>query len=186
MQDALNNLWTQLQEAHHEVISALPLPSYEDLTEGPGVLSGLKTFADAINWSEPFFKYLLAFHALTWIFVFVWSRNSANRTAACLGLAVAVGLSLPYLNDLGAAYHENLFVQEKGINYFDANGTFLSAMLGAPIIVLALLLQVKLLYYVAVMMVKLKRAQLKHGVKGKDGKLIKGGGDAAHETAKTK
>lgn len=183
MEAIFGDLYKQLVDAHNEVIGSLPLPSYEDLTEGPGVLSGLKAFSDAINWSEPFFKYLGGFHAAFWLFCFVWSRNNSNRTAICLCAAILAGLAMPYLNDFGSQHHEQLFVLEKGMNYFDANGTFMAALFGAPMILLSVLLQVKLLYYVAVMMVKVKRAQISQSAKAK---AKSGGAFAEKETAKTK
>ena len=47
------------------------------------------------------------------------------------------------------------------INYFDKNGVFISAVYSAPMLLLAFILQVRLIFLMVVMMVKVKKLQLR-------------------------
>jgi hypothetical protein len=48
------------------------------------------------------------------------------------------------------------------INYFDKNGVFVSAVYSAPLLLLAFVLQLRLMFLMVVMMVRVKRVQLRN------------------------
>jgi lysylphosphatidylglycerol synthetase-like protein (DUF2156 family) len=179
---------THLGEAHNQVMAALNF-NLTDAWQQPGVISGVADFAKAVDWSEPVFLYLAAFHVAAWVLAFTVMNRTSNTQIAMLVLCVGAVLAAQFLNAWGAEYHKLIFVDDK-VQYFDPSGIFISAVWSAPLLVLAFVLQVKLFLGAAVLMAKLKARELRgkpaqraveeaKGGKGGKGGKGKGKGKAA-------
>lgn len=151
-------------DAHNEVIAALPIHNITSfLSEawaGPGVFDGVKAFIDAVDWTEPFFLYVLTFQVVVIVGSFVFSYGSTNRTAIAMLFMMVLVLSASPLNTVGSEHYKELFVDDK-TNYFDDNGMFIGAVFVAPLLLATFLLQLKLFGALFSMMVRVKRAKLR-------------------------
>jgi transmembrane protein 18 len=151
-------------DAHNEVMTALPLNNItsflSEAWSGPGVFDGVKAFIDAVDWTEPFFLYVLAFQVIVIVGSIVFSYGSTNRTAIAMLFLMVLVLSARPLNTLGSEYFKDLFVDDK-TNYFDDNGMFIGAVFVAPLLLTTFLLQLKLFGALFTMMVRVKRAKLR-------------------------
>ena len=180
MEDIIN----EIARAHEEVMSQLPIPSWDNISDAwaqPGVLDGVRRFIAAIDWNEPFFMYLGGFHLLFLLFslymIFGYKGGvGKNPMGALILIIVSAGLVLlaSPLNNLGREYHETLFpvpvtIDEKtgamtvGAvpgNYFDEDGLFISGVYSAPLMLIAFCAQIRLLIAVSSMMISVKKRQL--------------------------
>lgn len=156
------SFWDQLVAAHNEVMAALPINSSTivEAWNAPGVFDGVREFVAAVEWSEPFFLYLLTFHVTLFLGVLAFSWGSTTRTAVAMVVLLGMVVSASALNDLGSQYHTELF-EDKKTNYFDKSGIFLGAVFVAPLLAMALFLQLKLFGSLFIMMVKVKQLKLK-------------------------
>lgn len=153
----------QLVAAHHEVMSALNfnLTTIVEAWEGPGVFDGIAAFVNAVDWSESFFVYLLTFHVIVLVSTLGFSWGSTNRTAAAMVMLLVMILCASPLNALGKEHFKDLFADQR-TNYFDDNGVFVGAVFAAPLMLLAFFLQLKLFWNLMIMMIKVKKAKLRH------------------------
>ncbi|EKF33422.1 hypothetical protein MOQ_002713 [Trypanosoma cruzi marinkellei] len=118
-------------------------------------------FVAAVNWSEPFFTYLALFHTLVIVLVLVLTwRASAERIFVVALFVLLLGWCSSYLNEFGRLHAAEIFV-EKGVNYFDRGGLFISVVYFCPIFLVALLLQGRILVQMLRLMVDTKRKQLR-------------------------
>lgn len=152
-----------LKDAHEEVMAQLigsfNLSSvFSGSSEGRGVISSFMAFTAAVDWTEPFFLYLLAFHAAVWVGVILWAKT-AGRILATMIAVMLVVLPASHVNEW-AGRHYKLFFRED-VNYFDEGGIFISVVLSAPFLVLAFVVQVRLLLSAASLMIKVKRLKIK-------------------------
>lgn len=165
----------ELWRAHEEVMANLPIPTAAGIAEAwaqPGVTGALGDFIRAVDWSEPFFRYLAAFHVLTYALVWRGGRSTTGALVSLVVLMVLV-LSASHLNDLGSAHHTDIFrkktlEENQGnllapahTNYFDASGIFISAVFSAPLVLLAFATQIRLFAQAGSMMVTIKKGQLR-------------------------
>ena len=159
----MEGLWNQMVEAHNEVMEALPFDPTQmmsSLTEGPGVLSGLQEFVDAVEWSKDpyFFGGIAAFHVLLWIFCIFYGSRTPNRLIATFIFIFAISFSADYINSWASANYEVFFPGSK-VNYFDEGGVFFSALITGPLVVVAFAMQIRMLVMLANMMAVVKRGQ---------------------------
>ncbi|KEG15592.1 hypothetical protein DQ04_00031260 [Trypanosoma grayi] len=173
----MEGLWEVLKDAHMEVLNATGWGTLFNGVvgswsgEGDGMLryyyKQVAAFVAAVNWSEPFFTYLAAFHvtvvlvvvALTW-------RASTERIFVVDLVVLLLGWCSSYLNDLGNAYASKIFVED-GVNYFDRSGLFVSVVYWLPLFFVALVLQGCILLQVLRLMVATKRRQLQQEMRNR-------------------
>jgi hypothetical protein len=181
----MDDFVTTITQAHNEVMEALRWNATE-IMEGPGVLSGVRDFIGAVEWEEPFFKWLFCAHfALAAVVLNVVIHHSGNTVA---GLFMVLALSVfgaQYINDFGRQHFRTLFPLHE-TNYFDTNGTFISAIFSAPLLFWAFVLQLRLLVTVSKMLVVVKRRQAQAQAKQAAASTTKAGNTgpvAANQTA---
>ncbi|EPS60510.1 hypothetical protein M569_14293, partial [Genlisea aurea] len=114
-------------------------------------------FFHAVDWKEPWLVCLLFFHALLLI-VTLLSRKNLNFQM-CLFLLSLGGVYLAERVNYGLSRNWESFA---GQNYFDRNGVFVSVMWSGPLLVLAILILVNTLFSLCHLIVKWKKAELKH------------------------
>lgn len=167
----LADVEVEFWKAHNEVMDAtgfrnvldsLASTSFSPSSIVAHVKADAKDFFKAVNWSEPFFRYLAAFHVLILIAVFYFTRGPVSDErliTVCVALTVTV-LAGMGLNTLGDRYASALF-EEKDVNYFTEDGIFVAVVFMAPLIVLIVCLQVRMGCRVVKLMVQVKQAQVK-------------------------
>ncbi|RID45723.1 hypothetical protein BRARA_I02427 [Brassica rapa] len=96
-------------------------------------------FFHAIDWKEPWIMGLMAFHAL-FLLVTLLSRRRLN-------------------------FHMFLFLFSCNFstqNYFDPHGVFVSVLWSGPLLVIAMIILISTLFSLCYLIVKWKRAELRH------------------------
>ncbi|GFP81310.1 transmembrane protein 18 [Phtheirospermum japonicum] len=114
-------------------------------------------FFHAIDWKEPWLIGLISFHVLLLLVAFL-SRKNINFQM-CLFLLSLGGVFLAERLNQFLAGNWRSFA---GQNYFDANGLFLSVLWSGPLLVIAILILVNTLFSLCYLIVRWKRAELKH------------------------
>lgn len=165
------NGWVEaLKEGHAELLRETGVSAmWSNFTasfaaEGPSLLSTIHSqimlFIEAIDWTEPFFRYLLAFHvAVVAITVFVtYGPVSDERLFFTSVVIIALAFLSYFLNQAGASYAAVLF-REEHVNYFDPSGVFIAAVYWLPLVLVAVALQIRLICRVASLMIQVKRQQ---------------------------
>ncbi|KAJ4804703.1 Transmembrane protein 18 [Rhynchospora pubera] len=143
---------------HVDLVSDLLQRLSSELRSGFGpAVDNFIGFFHAIDWKEPWLIGLLAFHVLLLIVV-ILSRRKVNFQ-----------LSLSFLAFVGVYMAEriNRFLGENwksfsSQNYFDPNGLFVSVLWSGPLLVITILIVVNTLITLCGLIVKWKRAELKH------------------------
>ncbi|EKG03601.1 hypothetical protein TCSYLVIO_005347 [Trypanosoma cruzi] len=167
----MEELRKTLKDAHLEVLNAT---GWGTLLDGlaaswrdggsdmlPFIYQQVSDFVAAVNWSEPFFTYLALFHTIVIVLVLVLTwRASAERIFVVAFFVLLLGWCSSYLNEYGRLHAAEIFV-EKGVNYFDRGGLFISVVYFCPIFLVALLLQGRILLQMLRLMVDTKRRQLR-------------------------
>lgn len=162
---------TEFWKAHNEVMESTGLRTVLNaFASSPpssgaflsGVWEEAMTFYRAVNWSEPFFRYLVAFHVVVWLSVLYGTHGATSderliAVCATLTLAVLAGM---WLNKVGSRYASSLFV-EPDVNYFSEDGFFIVAVYMAPLILLIVCLKIRMACRVVKLMVEVKRAQIR-------------------------
>ncbi|KPA85020.1 hypothetical protein ABB37_01446 [Leptomonas pyrrhocoris] len=180
-------------KAHNEVMNATGLRQVIDALTSSSENSGsffahvraeVEAFYRSVNWSEPFFRYLAAFHALIWIVVLYGTRGSASDErliVVCVMLTCTV-LAGVVLNNVGRRYASSIFV-DPDVNYFSEDGIFIAAVFMAPMIVLILCLQLRMVCRAMRLMVEVKRAQVKRRLR-REAKQQSAAAESSSETKK--
>ncbi|KAK4778916.1 hypothetical protein SAY86_006444 [Trapa natans] len=117
-------------------------------------------FIHAIDWKEPFLMGLLVFHFLLLVTTIISRKNSNFQM--CLFLLALGGVYL--------AEKLNKFLRENWRsfatqNYFDSHGIFLSTLWSGPLLVMAIIILVNTLFNLCYLIVKWKKAELRHKAK---------------------
>ncbi|XP_073135235.1 uncharacterized protein [Henckelia pumila] len=114
-------------------------------------------FFHAINWKEPWLICLVSFHVFLLLLTFL-SRKNINFQM-CLFLLALGGVYLAErLNHFLAGNWKSF----AGQNYFDPQGLFLSVLWSGPLLVIAVLILVNTLFSMCHLIVRWKRAELRH------------------------
>ena len=121
-----------------------------------------------VDWKEPLFRYLLAFHACVLALAWLTRARFGAQVALMLGIAACV-LGAERLN--GALRQHWRAVA--GQNYFDARGVFMSVVFSVPLLGVLAGQLFFALYGASTLLVKVKRAELAAKQKKRGG----GGGD---------
>ncbi|KAK4768389.1 hypothetical protein SAY87_003530 [Trapa incisa] len=109
---------------------------------------------------EPFLMGLLVFHFLLLVTTIISRKNSNFQM--CLFLLALGGVYLA--EKLNKFLRENwrIFATQ---NYFDSHGIFLSTLWSGPLLVMAIIILVNTLFNLCYLIVKWKKAELRHKAK---------------------
>ncbi|XP_058724836.1 uncharacterized protein LOC131596251 [Vicia villosa] len=114
-------------------------------------------FFHSIDWKEPWLLGLLTFHVVL-LLVTIISRKNTNFQM-CLFLLTLGGVYLTErLNSLLRGNWKSFSSQ----NYFDPSGVFMSVLWSGPLLALAMIILINTLFSLCYMIVKWKRAELRH------------------------
>ncbi|XAR62650.1 hypothetical protein NMG60_11017491 [Bertholletia excelsa] len=114
-------------------------------------------FFHAIDWKEPWLLCLLLFHAVL-LLVAILSRKNINFQM-CLFLLALAGV---YLAETLNSFLRDNWKSFASQNYFDPHGLFLSVLWSGPLLVIAIIILVNTLFSLCHLIVKWKRAELRH------------------------
>ncbi|KAL6962041.1 hypothetical protein U1Q18_036996 [Sarracenia purpurea var. burkii] len=114
-------------------------------------------FFHAIDWTEPWLMCLMLFHVVL-LLVTIISRKNTNFQM-CLFLLALAGVYLA--EKLNSFLREN-WQSFAGQNYFDPRGLFLSVLWSGPLLVIAIIILVNTLFSLCYLIVKWKKAELRH------------------------
>ncbi|KAK9758194.1 hypothetical protein RND81_01G214200 [Saponaria officinalis] len=114
-------------------------------------------FFHAIDWKEPWLMGLLGFHFLLLV-MFLFTRKNVNFQM-CLFLLALSGVFLAERLNRFLGNHWQSFATQ---NYFDPLGVFLSVLWSGPLLIIAMLILVNTLFSLCHLIVRWKRAELKH------------------------
>ncbi|KAL8467226.1 hypothetical protein ACS0TY_036085 [Phlomoides rotata] len=122
-------------------------------------------FFHAIDWKEPWLICLISFHVFLLLVTFM-SRKNINFQM-CLFLLALGGVYLAErLNRILSANWKSF----AGQNYFDTNGLFLSVLWSGPLLVISIIILVNTLFSLCYLMVRWKRAELRHRARAANSK----------------
>ncbi|XP_073052722.1 uncharacterized protein [Primulina eburnea] len=150
LQSAVNSHMDQMADLVEKLTAELRSglkPAYEDFLG----------FFHAIDWKEPWLICLISFHVFLLLLIFA-SRKNVNFQM-CLFLLALGGVYLAErLNRILAGNWKSF----AGQNYFDSHGLFLTVVWSGPLLVMAVLILVNTLFSMCHLMVRWKRAELRH------------------------
>ncbi|KAI0531040.1 hypothetical protein KFK09_000589 [Dendrobium nobile] len=114
-------------------------------------------FFHAIDWNEPWLICLLLFHVTLLVIAFI-SRKRIN---------FQLGLSIFAFSGVYLAERINRFLSKNwksfaGQNYFDPNGLFISVLWSGPLLLISIILVINTLITLCKLIVKWKKAELRH------------------------
>ena len=114
-------------------------------------------FVHAVDWTEPWLMGLMVFHVAVFVLA-VLTRKQGNVQA---GIFFSVLISIYMAERLNSflQHHWQRFASQP---YFDAHGVFLSTVWSGPLLLVSTLILVNSLFAMVSLMVKWKRAELKH------------------------
>eukprot|EP00850_Spirogloea_muscicola_P002394 SM000009S23523 [mRNA] locus=s9:491209:492360:+ [translate_table: standard] len=152
----MDELAAMVESATEEIRRTL-----KQMNEGAGGADGLFTqasaFVRAVDWTEPWLLGLIACHIILILLVITtWRR--INVQAAIFLFACASVYGAERMNRLLGRYWKKFATQQ----YFDRQGIFISTVLSGPMLIIATIILVNLLRNVVDLMVRWKRAQLRH------------------------
>lgn len=122
-------------------------------------------FRAAINWTEPFILYLMAFHIIVFVLC-MWASRPSRSLVPRVGIMISVGIlvrSAERLNTYAAQNWEDFSTQ----NYFDSKGVFMGIFLCGPLLVDSFLMLVIYLREASQLLVQVKTEELKRKQKAK-------------------
>ncbi|XP_042510037.1 transmembrane protein 18 [Macadamia integrifolia] len=122
-------------------------------------------FFHAIDWKEPWLICLMSFHIVLLLMVFL-SRRNVNFQMFLFLMSLAGVYFAEKINSLLAQNWRSF----AGQNYFDPHGLFISVLWSGPLLFISILLLVNSLFTLCVMIVKWKKAELRHRARLSRGK----------------
>nr|CAB3465141.1 unnamed protein product [Digitaria exilis] len=144
--------------AHLDQISGLVQALSSELRRGMGpAADNLRAFVRAVDWTEPWLLCLMAFHVIL-LLTAVGFRRNANFQLLLLLLAYS-GVYMAEKINRYLGEHWRSFA---GQNYFDRPGVFISVVWSGPLIFISIVSVVSSLIALCRLMVKWKRAELRH------------------------
>ncbi|GLT58769.1 hypothetical protein SLA2020_316370 [Shorea laevis] len=146
LEDHMNQMVDLVQNLSSELRSGLR-PAYDNFMG----------FFHAIDWKEPWLMGLLAFHFVLLIIALL-SRKNTNFQMCLFLLALAGVYLAERLNKVLSDNWKRFATQ----NYFDPSGLFLSVLWSGPLLVIAIIILVNTLFNLCYMIVRWKRAELRH------------------------
>ncbi|CAL9775877.1 unnamed protein product [Musa acuminata subsp. burmannicoides] len=162
---AMEDLKAALNE-HVDLASELFEKFSAELRSGFGpAVENFVTFFHAIDWKEPWLICLLAFYFILLI-VTILSRKNVNFQL-CLSLLAFSGV---YLAERVNSFLGRNWKSFSSQNYFDPHGLFLSVLWSGPLLIIMIIIVVNTLFTLCHLMVKWKKAQLRHDARVSRGK----------------
>lgn len=124
---------------------------------GGGFFDPILAFVHAVDWTEPWLIGLILFHVVLLVFAVV----SRKRSNVQMGIFFSVLFGVYFAERLNTYLHRHWksFARQP---YFDSHGVFLSVVWSGPLLVVSTLILVNSLRTMTSLMVKWKRAELKH------------------------
>ncbi|XP_077246970.1 uncharacterized protein LOC143886747 isoform X2 [Tasmannia lanceolata] len=122
-------------------------------------------FFHAIDWKEPWLICLVSFHVVVLLTVII-SRRNVNFQM-CLFL---MALTCVYLAQNINSFLGKNWKSFAGQNYFDPHGIFLSTVWSGPLLVIAIIILVNTLISLCHLIIRWKRAELRHRARLSRGK----------------
>ncbi|KAK7461547.1 hypothetical protein BaRGS_00038693 [Batillaria attramentaria] len=119
-------------------------------------ITGLWSYLQSIDWSEPWFLGLGAFHLTCMSVTYFTRRNTTLQCVAFAFFLVMVACS-EYINEF-ASNHWRSFARQQ---YFDSSGLFISVVLSMPLLVNCLVIIVMWLKLSADLAGAIRRKQLR-------------------------
>ncbi|KAL8204895.1 hypothetical protein R6Q57_010518 [Mikania cordata] len=150
LKTAMNDHLDQMQEIVEKISSELRIGMQPAMDNFIG-------FFHAIDWKEPWLVGLMVFHLVVLIII-ICSRKNINFQMYLFLLSLA-GV---YLAERLNTVLSNNWKSFAGQNYFDRHGVFLSVLWSGPLLVFATIILVNTLFSLCHLIVKWKRAELKH------------------------
>eukprot|EP00897_Mesotaenium_endlicherianum_P006917 jgi/Mesen1/6253/ME000323S05380 len=130
---------------------------FKEFSEGGSATDAFFAFINAVDWTEPWLIGLLSSLALLLLIsIFTRQRSNLQMTIFCLTL-FSIYLA-EHING-AAARHWKSFSRH---NYFDPQGIFISAVFSGPLLIISLVVLINTLRNLVELMVKWKRAELRH------------------------
>uniref|UniRef100_A0A2P2JKI0 Transmembrane protein 18 n=1 Tax=Rhizophora mucronata TaxID=61149 RepID=A0A2P2JKI0_RHIMU len=150
LEEHMNQMADLVQQISSELRSGLR-PAYENFIG----------FFHAIDWTEPWLMGLMGFHVLLLV-VTILSRKHVNFQM-CLFLLALSGVY--FAENLNGILRDNwrTFASQ---NYFDRHGLFLSLLWSGPLLVIAMIILINTLFSLCYLIVRWKRAELRHRARG--------------------
>ncbi|KNA14688.1 hypothetical protein SOVF_104420 [Spinacia oleracea] len=149
MEDHMNQMADLVQKLSDELRSGFA-PAYDNFMG----------FFHAIDWKEPWLMGILGFYVFL-LLTIIFSRKHVNFQM-CLFLLALSGVYLAErLNRFLGTHWESFATQ----NYFDPHGLFLSVVWSGPLLVIAMLILINTLFSLCHLIVRWKRAELRHRAK---------------------
>ncbi|CAN6346722.1 unnamed protein product [Urochloa humidicola] len=144
--------------AHLDQVSALVQTLSSELRRGMGpAADNLRAFVHAVDWTEPWLMCLMAFHVIL-LLTAVGFRRNANFQLLLPFLAYS-GVYMAEKMNRYLGEHWKSFASQ---NYFDRLGVFISVIWSGPLIFISIVSVVSSLIALCRLMVKWKRAELRH------------------------
>ncbi|KAI3683775.1 hypothetical protein L1987_84290 [Smallanthus sonchifolius] len=153
LKTAMNDHLDQMQEIVEKISSELRIGMQPAMDNFIG-------FFHAIDWKEPWLVGLMVFHFMVLITI-VTSRKNINFQMYLFLLSLAGVYLAERLNTVLSDNWKSF----AGQNYFDRHGVFLSVLWSGPLLVFATIILVNTLFSLCHLIVKWKRAELKHSAR---------------------
>nr|XP_043610853.1 transmembrane protein 18 [Erigeron canadensis] len=150
LKTAMNDHLDQMQEIIEKISSELRVGMQPAVDNFVG-------FFHAIDWKEPWLVGLMVFHFMVLITI-IASRKNINFQMYLFLLSLAGVYLAERLNSVLSDNWKSF----AGQNYFDRHGVFLSVLWSGPLLVFATIILVNTLFSLCHLIVKWKRAELKH------------------------
>ncbi|XP_062024790.1 uncharacterized protein LOC133740874 [Rosa rugosa] len=145
-------------EAHLDQVADLVQKLSADFRSGLGpALDNFIGFFHAIDWKEPWLMGLVGLHFLLLV-ISILSRKNLNFQM----LLFLTALAGVYLAERFNGFLGQNWKSFAGQNYFDSNGVFLSVLWSGPLLVIAIIILINTLFSLCHLIVKWKRAELRH------------------------
>ncbi|CCW60289.1 unnamed protein product [Phytomonas sp. EM1] len=161
---------SSFKDAHEELLKAIHLDEFLLLfTQSEkrsnlldAFLKEMSLFYRSVNWSEPFFYYLAAFHTMILLVILnvtVLRPCSVERLFVCSIFLLALAFSAVPLNRIGQKYGELLFRTSR-VNYFDESGAFLAILYWAPLMIEVVWIELCIIARVCMEIVRLNQQHI--------------------------
>uniref|UniRef100_A0A0C9S4J1 Transmembrane protein 18 n=1 Tax=Wollemia nobilis TaxID=56998 RepID=A0A0C9S4J1_9CONI len=122
-----------------------------------GFVQPILAFVHAVDWTEPWLIALLVFHFMLLILA-ITTRKSSNFQ---MGLFLAALMGVYFAETINYYLGRN-WKRFAGQNYFDQHGVFLSNVWSGPLLVISTIILINTLITLCQLIVKWKKAELKH------------------------
>ncbi|XP_063407632.1 transmembrane protein 18-like isoform X1 [Mytilus trossulus] len=124
-------------------------------------IQGLWTYLASIDWTDPWFRYLLLFHVICCLTTIV-IRKKSNIQFIYFGFLIVMVYLSEYINEWAAKNYKSFSRQQ----YFDSNGLFISTVFSTPILINCLIMVIMWLLNMSKLMSEVR--YVKHRSKRKN------------------